>query len=100
MKISIEFKLKALVLVILARQVAVLFRAIRSKSRARVVNPPDDIVIAGLLPDLCQVGGKIASGLFRSFADRMASHAADLMEQLISVRRIAALLLRNFSIES
>ena len=76
-----------------------LLRAVGCPAVARVVNPAHGVVEVLLLPDARQVGCELAAYLLIALAYRVARETAARLEQLLAVRLVALLLLRNLSVE-
>src|SRR5205085_9576836 len=89
----------ALLLVIFARGIALLLRAIWGPTLARVVNPAHDVIVARLFADARQVRGEVAADLLPALVNRVAGHAAFRLEQLLAVPRVALVLPRHLSVE-
>src|SRR5687768_15493708 len=81
MQLSIEREGFAMLRKVVRGQVALLFRAIRRPTFARVVNPAHDIVIVRLFADTGKIRGKNAPHRAVTLADRMATETATRFEQ-------------------
>ncbi len=74
--LGIEDEGKTVLGVVFGGQIALLERAVRPGALARVVNPPDQVLILCLLTYAAQVGGESSAHSVFAFSDRVAGQAA------------------------
>src|SRR5882762_1816432 len=99
MKICVEYKWEFLVFIVLPGQIPIFFGTIWSEPCPWIVNPPHNVIITRLLPNLRQVRGKVATSFFRTVTNGMTSHAADLMKQLLPTPGIPRFLLWHLAVK-
>ena len=100
MQFGIEEKRQAVFCVIIRREIAFLFRAIRRPALARVVNPTHDVIVIIFLADFREVGRECAAELAVSFADRVTRQTAARFEEILAVRLVALSLRRYLAVKT
>ena len=86
--------------IIIRREIALLFRAIRRPAFARVINPAHDVIVVIFFANLRQVRGERAAQLGVSFADRVTRQTTARFEEVLAVRLVALGLRGDLTVET